>query len=92
MALFAGERSPGAKLGTTILIGLLLSIPLFSVWLMIYDRQSQSETARQSIAAGCRGPQVTAGPLLVIPYRSTISETVTEGGRPVVRSRRFGRS
>ena len=87
MAFLSGERSPGAKLGTTILIGLLLSIPLFSVWLMIYDRQSQSETARESIAAGWGGPQVTAGPLLVIPYRSTISETVTEAGRPVVRSR-----
>ena len=87
MALFSGERSPGAKLGLTILIGLLLAIPLFSVWLLIYDRQTQSETARSSIAAGWGGPQVTAGPLLVIPYRATITETVTEGGRQVVRGR-----
>ena len=87
MGVFSGERSPGAKLGFTILIGLLLSIPLFSVWLVISDRQSQSQTARASIAAGWGGPQTTAGPLLVIPYRTTVSETVTEGGRPVVRSR-----
>jgi inner membrane protein len=87
MALFSTERSPGAKLGLAILVGLLLSIPLFSVWLLVYDRQSQSETARASIAEGWGGPQQIAGPLLVIPYRATITETVTEANRPVVRSR-----
>ncbi|WP_243444747.1 cell envelope integrity protein CreD [Sphingosinicella humi] len=87
MGLFSAERSPGAKLALTILIGLVLAIPLFSVWLLVYDRQSQSETARASIAEGWGGPQQVAGPLLVIPYRATVTETVTEGGRPVVRSR-----
>jgi inner membrane protein len=87
MGLFSTERSPGAKLLLAILIGVLLSIPLFSVWLMVYDRQQQSETARASIAEGWGGPQQVAGPLLVIPYRATVTETVTEGNRPVVRSR-----
>ena len=87
MGILAADRSPGAKLGLTILIGLLLSIPLFSVWLLVYDRQMQSETARASIAEGWGGPQQIAGPLLVIPYRATVTETVTEGNRPVVRSR-----
>ena len=87
MSLLSVERSPGAKLGLAILIGLALAIPLFSVWLMVYDRQQQSETARASIAEGWGGPQQMAGPLLVIPYRATISETVTEQNRPVVRSR-----
>src|SRR5918997_2579720 len=87
MGLFSTERSPGAKLGLAILIGLLLSIPLFSVWLLVYDRQMQSQTARASIAEGWGGPQQVAGPLLVIPYRATITETVTEANRPVVRSR-----
>ncbi|MFC7499248.1 cell envelope integrity protein CreD [Enterovirga sp. GCM10030262] len=87
MGILAADRSPGAKLGLTILIGLLLSIPLFSVWLLVYDRQMQSETARASIAEGWGGPQQVAGPLLVIPYRATVTETVTEAGRPVVRSR-----
>ena len=86
MGLFSAERSPGAKLALTILIGLVLAIPLFSVWLLVYDRQSQSETARASIAEGWGGPQQVAGPLLVIPYRATVTETVTEGGRPVVRT------
>jgi len=87
MGLFSAERSPGAKLGLAILIGILLSVPLFSVWLLVYDRQSQSEVARASIAEGWGGPQLIAGPLLVIPYRATITETVTEANRPVVRSR-----
>ena len=41
-----GERSPGAKLGLAILIGLLLAIPLFTVYALNWDRQNQSETAR----------------------------------------------
>jgi inner membrane protein len=89
VGLFSAERSPSAKLGLAILIGLLLSVPLFSVWLLVYDRQTQSETARASIAEGWGGPQQVAGPLLVIPYRETVTETVTEGGRPVVRSRQI---
>jgi inner membrane protein len=80
------NRSPGAKLGLAIVIGILLSIPLFSIWLLVYDRQQESNQAKTSIAQGYGGPQTIAGPLLVIPYRKTISETVNEGNRPVVRS------
>ena len=87
MSLTSSGRSPGAKLGFAILVGLLLTIPLFSVWLLVYDRQSQSETARASIAQGWGGPQTLAGPLLVIPYRTTVTETVTQGAQPVVQSR-----
>jgi inner membrane protein len=91
MGLFSGERSPGGKLVLAILIGMVLSIPLFSVWLLVYDRQQQSQTAQSSIAQGWGGPQTLAGPLLVIPYRATVTETVTEGNRPVVRSRQVWR-
>jgi inner membrane protein len=87
MGIFSGERSPGAKLGLVILVGALLVIPLFSVWLLVYDRQEQSETARASIAEGWGGPQTLAGPLLVIPYRASVTETVSEANGPVVRSR-----
>ncbi len=69
MSMISGERSPSMKFGLAILIGLLLSIPLFSVWLMVYDREHQSTAAKASIAEGWGGPQVIAGPLLVIPYR-----------------------
>lgn len=89
-ALPAG-RSPGMKLGLAMAIGLLLSIPLFSVWFIVYDRQSQSETARASIAEGWGGPQVIAGPLLVIPYRATVTETVSVGNKPVTQTRELWR-
>jgi inner membrane protein len=80
-------RSPGRKLLFALLVGLLLSIPLFTVWLLIYDRQSQSDTARISITEGWGGPQIFAGPMLVIPFQDTTTETVTEGGREVAKSR-----
>jgi inner membrane protein len=82
----ADPRTPGRKLFTALLVAALLVIPLFTVYLLVYDRQSQSETARSSIAAGWGGPQVMAGPVLVIPYPQQVDETVTEGGRQVVKS------
>jgi inner membrane protein len=87
MGVINPERTPGVKLALAIFIGFILTIPLFSVWLLVYDRQSQSDTARASIAEGWGGPQRIAAPLLVIPYRATVTETVTEGNQPVTRSR-----
>jgi inner membrane protein len=81
------ERTPAAKFLLAGLIGLLLAIPLFSIYLLVYDRQSQSETARASIAEGWGRPQTIAGPLLAIPYLDRATETVTEAGRQVTRSR-----
>ncbi|MBS0505542.1 MAG: cell envelope integrity protein CreD [Proteobacteria bacterium] len=81
------ERTPGAKFAWACLIGLFLAIPLFSVYLLVYDRQSQSEVARNSIAEGWGGPQTIAGPVLVIPFLDQATETVTEGGQQVTRSR-----
>ena len=87
MRRFEGERTPGSKLLLAILIGAALAIPLFSVWLLVYDRQSQSEQAAASITEGWGGPQAVSGPLLVIPYRTTATETVVENGQSVTRSR-----
>src|SRR3954464_2813708 len=87
MTILPANRSPSVKFALTILIGLLLSIPLFSVWLMVYDREHQSTAAKASIAEGWAGPQVIAGPLLVIPYRTTVTENATEAGKPVVHTR-----
>ena len=84
---YRGERTPGFKLGLTILVGMLLSIPLFSIYLLNYDRQSQMREATTSITGGWGGPQAMAGPLLIIPYRATATETVVENGQSVTRSR-----
>ncbi|MGY4397086.1 inner membrane protein [Sphingomonas sp. UYAg733] len=80
------ERPPGRKLLFAILVGALLAIPLFAIYLLVYDRQSQSETARSSIADGWGGPQTIAGPVLIIPYSEQVSETVNEGGKQTVRT------
>jgi len=79
-------RTPGRKLLLAVLIAALLAIPLFAVYLLVYDRQSQSETARASIAEGWGGPQTIAGPVLVLPYQEQVTETVSEGGRQVVKA------
>jgi inner membrane protein len=81
-----GERSPGFKLFLAIVVGLVLTIPLFSIWLLVYDRQSQSQEAAASITAGWGATQVISGPVLVIPYRATATETVVQNGQSVTRS------
>ncbi len=91
MLKFDGERTPGAKLFLTILVGLALTIPLFSVWLLVYDRQSQSQQASDSITAGWGGPQAISGPVLVIPYRATATETVIQSGQSVTRANQVQR-
>ena len=79
-------RTPGIKLLFALLIGAVLAIPLFTVYLLVYDRQNQSQTARNSIAEGWGGPQSISGPVLVIPYAATTNETVTENGKQIVKT------
>jgi inner membrane protein len=81
-----GERTPGFKLFLAIVVALALTIPLFSIWLLVYDRQTQSLEATNSITAGWGGPQVMAGPVLVIPYRTSASETFIQNGQSVTRT------
>src|SRR4051812_30624602 len=83
----ADERTPAFKLLLAILVAAALAIPIFMVWFQVYDRRSQSEQATQSITAGWGGPQAVTGPVLVIPYRATATETVVENGQSVTRSR-----
>ena len=80
------ERSPGGKLGIAMLIAALLAIPLFSIYLLNWDRQNQSETASTSIVEGWGGPQTIAGPVLVIPYQAQSTETVEENGKQVTKT------
>lgn len=84
-------RSPGSKLLLAILIAIALAIPLFSVWLLVYDRQSQSEQASASITEGWGGPQAVSGPVLVIPFTTTAAETVIESGQSITRTRQVRR-
>lgn len=76
----AALRSPTARLLIAIVVALALVVPLFFVWMLIYDRELQSDVAKESIAAGWGGAQVMTGPVLVIPYRATRQETVSQDG------------
>ncbi len=80
------ERSAGMKFLLTLGVGFLLTIPLFMTWYLVYDRQSQSETARASIVEGWGGAQTFAGPVLVIPYLTTQTQSVEENGKQVTKT------
>ncbi len=87
-----GQKSPGRKLLLAILIGIALAIPLFSVWLLVYDRQTQSNEAQRSITEGWGGPQSVSGPVLVIPYKTMTTETsVATNNATVSRTREVWR-
>ncbi len=78
-------RTPAYKFGLVVLLGALLAIPLFSVYLLVYDRQSQSSTARSSIVAGWGDTQTLGGPFIVIPFTHIVQTTANENGRTVIR-------
>ena len=77
------QPSPTMKLLRAIGVAGLLSIGIFVTWLLVYDRQSQSNEARQSIAQGWGGPQVIGGPELFIPFKSTTPAQTDAGGRVI---------
>lgn len=81
-----GERTPGFKLVLAIVVAMALTIPLFSVWLLVYDRKTQSDQATASITEGWGGAQVINGPVLVIPYRATVTESLVENGQQITRT------
>ncbi len=80
------QRSPGMKLLFTLLIGLALCIPLIMVYALVSDRQRQSQTAQDSINAGWGGPQVVAGPVVVVPFRTTQSQNEEVNGKLTTRT------
>ncbi|MEL6738926.1 MAG: cell envelope integrity protein CreD [Pseudomonadota bacterium] len=88
----SGERSPGVKLIIVGVIGAVLMVPLFMVFALVFDRQHQARVAQNSITASWAGPQVVAGPLLVVPYMTRIAYTETVDGKPVERTREERRS
>ncbi len=81
-----GERSPGVKLVIAVFIAVALMVPLLMVYGLLWDRQQQAETAQASIGQGWGGQQTIGGPVIVIPYRATETQTVQENGRDVTRT------
>lgn len=80
------ERSPGMKLLFAVLVGFALMLPLVLVYALVWDRQDQSREAQNAINSGWGGAQVIAGPLVVIPYRTTEVQNEVVDGRTISRS------
>lgn len=80
------ERSPGIKLLFTALIAVVLMAPLMLVYALVWDRQSQSQTAQSAINAGWGGPQVIAGPVVVVPFRTTQVQNEQINGQMISRN------
>jgi inner membrane protein len=74
------------KLVIAVFIAVALMVPLLMVYGLLWDRQQQAETAQASIGQGWGGQQTIAGPVIVIPYRTTEQQTVTENGKDVTRT------
>lgn len=73
-------RSPGIKLLFAALVAMALIVPLMLVYALVWDRQSQSQIAQGAINAGWGGPQIVAGPVIVVPFRTTqVQEEQVEG-------------
>ena len=87
------QPSPTAKLLRALGVAALLSVGIFITWLLISDRQSQSQQARNSIAEGWGGRQVISGPELSIPFKVTVPGATDGSGRtitgPVVTEKRL---
>jgi len=79
------EWSPGMRLLFVALIGAVLVVPLMLIYALVYDRQDQAQTAQSEINAGWGGPQVVAGPVIVVPFRTTQTQNEEVGGKTVSR-------
>ena len=80
------ERSPGIKLLLVGLVGFILMVPLLLVYALVYDRQDQSQTAQTAINSGWGGPQVVAGPVIAVPFRTTQVQSEQVNGQTVTRN------
>ncbi len=74
------ERSPAWKLFWAGLIGAVLIVPLIMVYALVYDRESTSQSAQETITAGWGGAQTITGPVLVIPYTEMVTTAETVDG------------
>lgn len=70
----AVARGPGLKFLLVCLITLVMSVPLYFIFLVLSERQNYAQTAGIEVARGWGGAQTIAGPLLAVPYFMSESE------------------
>src|SRR5258706_15041489 len=68
------------KLSTVLVLCLLALIPLAMVRGIIGERQTLRDGVIRSFETETVGPQILKGPVLMIPYRKTVTETSEERG------------
>lgn len=74
-------RSPGFKFLLIVILTVCMAVPLFLIQLALSDREQTAQGAANDIAAGWGGPQVVAGPVLLVPY--TVHRQTLVNGQPV---------
>jgi inner membrane protein len=74
------QRAMLLKLSTVLALCLLALIPLAMVRGIVAERQSLRDGVIRAFEAETVGPQILRGPVLVIPYRKTVTETSEERG------------
>ena len=75
----AAARAPGLKFLLVALITIAMSVPLFFIFIALWDRQEYAKTAADDIARGWGGSQMIGGPALAVPYIVTESSRSAEG-------------
>jgi inner membrane protein len=63
-----GLRSPGVKFLIIAALTIAMAIPLLLIQLALSDRETTASGAITDVANGWGGPQVVAGPVLLLPY------------------------
>jgi inner membrane protein len=61
-------RSPGFKFLLIVVLTVAMAVPLFLIQLALSDREQTAAGVATDIAAGWGGPQIVAGPVLLVPY------------------------
>jgi inner membrane protein len=63
-----GLRSPGIKFLVIAALTVAMAIPLLFIQFALSDRESTASGAITDVASGWGGPQIVAGPVLLLPY------------------------
>jgi inner membrane protein len=84
-APISDRRSLGLKFLLVCLLVLLMSLPAFAVFGLIYERTNRSSQVVAEVGERFGGPQTFTGPVLVAPWRAVRTINDEQTGRPVQR-------
>lgn len=76
------RRSLGLKFLLVCILAVLMSLPAFGVFGLIFDRTSRAQDVVSEVGARLGGEQTVIGPILVAPYRA-VRTVQGDQGRPV---------